>query len=152
LNKPTDKGFYDLDLLKLGYEGERGITQELFVKYGINCAPKSIIIQEGEVGSEVYMIISGKVVVCEKLQKGSYKVVAALGPGEIFGEMAVLEGKTRSATLIAKSPVKLLKLSKEDFNFIMKTHPRWAFKLLGALAKRITNTFFQISEHYKGVR
>ena len=149
MSNPQDD-YYDVDLLKLGYEGERAITAELYQKYGKAYPAKSIIIREGEQGNEVYLIITGRVVVCEKLKTGTYKVLASLGPGEIFGEMAALEDdQTRSATIISGGEVKLLKLVHDDFNFIMKTHPRWAFKLLSSIAGRILNTFEQISEHYR---
>lgn len=145
-----NQGYFDLDLLKLGTEGEKAITKELYSKYGRSFEGKKIIIHEGEQGSDVYLIISGRVVVCEKLRKGSYKVLASLGPGEIFGEMAALEeNETRSATLIAASPVKLIQLSKDQFGVLFKTHSRWAFKLLSAMSGRILNTMRQVSNYYK---
>jgi len=58
---------HDYDLLKLGFEGEQSITNELFYKYGKTYEPKQIIIREGEFGKDVYLIISGKVIVAERL-------------------------------------------------------------------------------------
>ncbi|MCB1307665.1 MAG: cyclic nucleotide-binding domain-containing protein [Leptospiraceae bacterium] len=144
--EPIDKH----DLLKLGFEGERAITAELFLKYGKTFGARQIIIREGEFGREVYMIISGKVVVTERLQKGSYKVLNSLGPGEIFGEMALIEDAPRSATLIAATSVKLLQLTKDEFETIFKSHPRWALKILTALGKRILTGFQHVENHYGG--
>jgi CRP-like cAMP-binding protein len=77
---------HDYDLMKLGFEGEQAITNELFYKYGKTYEPKQIIIKEGEYGKDVYLIISGKVVVAEKLSTSKkYKILATLGPVEIFG-------------------------------------------------------------------
>jgi CRP-like cAMP-binding protein len=139
---------HDYDLIKLGFEGEQAITNELFFKYGQTYQPRQIIIREGEAGNEVYLIISGKVVVTEKVEKGSYRILNSLGPGEIFGEMAMLENAPRSATLIAATPTKILALTAENFQTIFKAHPRWGFKILSALGKRIQKAFSQVEEHY----
>ncbi len=141
----------DYDLIKFGFEGEQSLTNELFFKYGKTYDPKRIIIREGEYGQDVYLIISGKVVVTEKSEKTKkYKVLATLGPGEIFGEMAILDEQPRSATLIAATPCKILVLSPENFEKVFKSHPRWALKILHALSKRVLNAFEQIQSFYSG--
>lgn len=142
------KPVQNLDLMKLGFEGEQAITADLFFKYGRTYRPRQVIIKEGDFGKEVFLIIAGKVVVTERLKKGSYRVLNSLGPGEIFGEMAVLEDAPRSATLIAASEVKLLALTRENFEFIFQAHPRWAFKILTALGKRIHSAFSQVTQYY----
>ncbi|MFN3603306.1 MAG: Crp/Fnr family transcriptional regulator [Leptonema sp. (in: bacteria)] len=142
---------HNYDLMKLGFEGEQAITNELFFKYGRTYQPKQIIIKEGDFGKEVYLIISGKVVVAEKnASSNKYRVLATLGPGEIFGEMAMIDNQPRSATLLAINPCKILVLSPEDFEKVFKTHPRWSLKLLSALSKRIQNAFEQIQNYYSG--
>ncbi|GIX41815.1 MAG: hypothetical protein KatS3mg129_1548 [Leptospiraceae bacterium] len=142
---------HDYDLMKLGFEGEQSITNELFYKYGKTYEPKQVIIKEGDYGKDVYLIISGKVVVAEKLSSSKkYKILATLGPGEIFGEMAIIDDQPRSATLVALTPCKILVFSPENFEKVFKTHPRWALKILGALSKRIQNAFEQIESYYRG--
>ncbi len=141
---------HDYDLIKLGFEGEQAITQQLFFKYGKTYAPKKIILREGEYGKDVYIIISGSVLVTERQKSGQYKILNRLGPGEIFGEMAMLEDAPRSATLIAATDAKLLVLAPEHFEKIFQTHPRWAFKIIGALCRRIQSAFQQISDYYSG--
>ncbi|MEQ9365838.1 MAG: cyclic nucleotide-binding domain-containing protein [Leptospirales bacterium] len=138
----------DLDLLKLGFEGEQAITAELYQKHGRSYDAKQIVIREGDFGREVYLVISGRVVVTEKVERGSYKVLNSLGPGEIFGEMALIEGAPRSATLIAAAPTRLLALQEKDFATIFQSHPRWAFKILGALGRRIQTAFKVVERHY----
>lgn len=140
---------HDFDLMKLGFEGEQAITAELFYKYGKTFNARQIIMREGDFGKEVYLIISGKVVVTEKVEKGSYRVLNYLGPGEIFGEMAMLENAPRSATLIAATSSKLLALTQENFTKIFKSHPRWAFKILTALGNRIQTAFTQVETHFR---
>lgn len=142
----TNQSGYDDDLIKLGFEGEQAITAELFLKYGKTYEPKQLIIKEGDRGHDVFLIIAGKVVVAERIQKGSYRVLSSLGPGEIFGEMALIDGTPRSATLIAATQTKVLALNKSGFEMIFKSHPRWTFKMLTALANRISHAFKQLSE------
>ncbi|MCR9143277.1 MAG: cyclic nucleotide-binding domain-containing protein [bacterium] len=144
----TAKPEQDLDLLKLGFEGEQAITAELYRKHGRSYEAKQIVIREGDFGREVYLVISGRVVVTEKVERGSYKVLNSLGPGEIFGEMALIEGAPRSATLIAAAPTRLLALQEKDFATIFQSHPRWAFKILGALGRRIQTAFKVVEQHY----
>jgi len=143
-----DESTHDFDLMKLGFEGEQAITADLFFKYGKTYNAKQIIIREGEYGREVFLIISGKVVVTERVEKGSYRVLNYLGPGEIFGEMAMIENAPRSATLIAATPSKLLALTQENFEKIFKSHPRWAFKIMTALGKRVQKAFEQVETHF----
>ena len=148
MNPGMQSEAHDYDLMKLGFEGERAITAVLFFKYGRTYKPKEIILKEGDRGSEVYLIISGKVVVTERIVKGSYRVLNSLGPGEIFGEMAMLENAPRSATLIAAIDTKLLSLTPDQFEKIFKTHPRWAFKILVALGRRIQGAFSHVEAHF----
>jgi CRP-like cAMP-binding protein len=65
--------------------------------------------------------------------------------------MAMLENAPRSATLIAAVDTKLLCLTPENFEKIFKTHPRWAFKILVALGRRIQAAFTTVEQHF-GVR
>jgi len=71
--------------------------------------------------------------------------LARLGPGEFFGEMAILNSKPRSATVRALGDVRVLVLEKEDFTKALEASPEIALKLLSALSVRIRNTDEQIS-------
>lgn len=141
---------HDYDLMKLGFEGEQAITQQLFFKYGKTFAPKKIILREGDYGKDVYIIISGLVLVTERQTSGQYRILNRLGPGEIFGEMAMLEDAPRSATLISATDVKLLVLTPDQFEKIFQAHPRWAFKIIAALCRRIQSAFQQVANYYSG--
>ncbi|MCS7204447.1 MAG: cyclic nucleotide-binding domain-containing protein [Leptospiraceae bacterium] len=146
-----EKEKQEWDLLKLGLEGEQAITNELFFKFGRTYEPKQVILKEGDKGKDVYLILSGRVVVAEKLASSNqYKVLTTLGPGEIFGEMAMFDDQPRSATLVAIEHCKILVLSPENFERIFRTHPRWALKIVAALCKRIQNAFEQIDSYYRG--
>lgn len=72
-----------------------------------------IIIRQGEIGDKFYVIESGIVDVAGEKEGAAFSI--ALGPGEHFGEVALLTGSPRNATVIAREPVELFSLAKEHF-------------------------------------
>ena len=81
-----------------------------------------IIITEGEPGSSMYVISSGEVKVYTRGQKGSV-YLAKLGEGDFFGEVSVLTGKPRTATITASQPTELLRLDKEKLDNALGKYP-----------------------------
>jgi len=79
----------------------------------------TVIIRQGEVGDKFYIIRKGTVEI-EILRQGHTTTVAKLGPGEFFGEIALLRDEPRNATVRALEPVELLTLTKEQFIDIVK--------------------------------
>ena len=88
--------------------------------------------QEGRRGQEFFVLVEGTVTV----RRGGKKL-ADLGPGDWFGEMAILRYKPRVATVTATSPVRVLVLSDGDFRRIVETTPRIALKVLRSVAQRL---------------
>jgi len=105
-------------------------------KYGVSYQPDDVIFLEYEPGDSFYLIQSGRVKII-KVVKGAEKLLDILGPGDIFGEMAILEDAPRSASAIAAEDVKLLLFRKENFDVILQSNPAMALKLLKIFAKRI---------------
>jgi hypothetical protein len=81
------------------------------------------IFEQGAAGDSFYIIDRGQVKVLRKT-RGENKPVATLVPGDFFGEGAVLYGRKRSATIEAATEVELLRLSKEDFDSLLKRFPQ----------------------------
>jgi len=81
-----------------------------------------IIITEGETGSSMYVISTGEVKVYTRGQKGSV-YLAKLGEGDFFGEVSVLTGKPRTATITASQPTELLRLDKEKLDNALGKYP-----------------------------
>src|SRR4029453_19543573 len=81
--------------------------------------------EEGRRGREFFVLVEGAVVV----ERGGRKV-ADLGPGEWFGEIAILTFKPRTATVTATSPVRLLVISDRAFRRVVETTPRIALTVL----------------------
>jgi CRP-like cAMP-binding protein len=108
-------------------------------------APGQEIVREGDTGVGAFIIRSGR---CEVMQKrGSDQVrLGELGPGDFFGEMALLDEFPRSATVRAIEPTTCLGLTRWHFRGILESHPQIALGILPVLTKRLRNAERQASE------
>ncbi|HLF77992.1 MAG TPA: cyclic nucleotide-binding domain-containing protein [Dehalococcoidia bacterium] len=96
-----------------------------------------VIVREGELGVAFYVVSEGHVEVF-KHSGGVDQVVATLGPGSFFGEMALFDNHVRSASVRAKGPCECLVLTKWDFNAELSASGcRIATAMLAILARRI---------------
>lgn len=102
------------------------------------------IVEIGEPGRSLYLILDGDVRVLYPSSNADFEL-ARLGPGDFFGEMALLNDKPRSATVRALTDVEALVLDKEDFRRVVADTPGMALQLLAALSMRIRNADEQIS-------
>ncbi|HNR90610.1 MAG TPA: Crp/Fnr family transcriptional regulator [Spirochaetota bacterium] len=110
---------------------------QLFDKFGVEYAPNEIIFCEFEPGNEFYFIHSGRVKIV-KIINNTEKTLDILEPGDVFGEMAILEEEEpRSASAIAAEQVKLLKFHRANFDALLQGNPQLAYKLLVIFSKRI---------------
>jgi CRP-like cAMP-binding protein len=95
----------------------------------------AVAVREGGYGQEFFVLVSGT---AEVTKKG--KVVAKLGPGDWFGEIALLHNAPRNATVTATSPMSALVVSHRDFSSLLATSPQIQSKILQALAERLAPT------------
>ncbi|MFW5737962.1 MAG: Crp/Fnr family transcriptional regulator [Spirochaetota bacterium] len=109
---------------------------EAFERFAVGYRPGEIIFCEYEPGDAFYLIQEGTVQI-SKIMGDIEKTVDVLQPGEIFGEMAILEEAPRSATAIAAEQVKCLEFNRENFEILMRGNPAIALKLLKLFTKRI---------------
>jgi CRP/FNR family cyclic AMP-dependent transcriptional regulator len=91
-----------------------------------------VIVKEGQTGVRMYAVLEGHVTV----SIGGY-VVEKLGPGGVFGELALIEQAPRIATVTAESDCSLLPINRTAFVLLVKTSPDFAASLLGSLAERL---------------
>ncbi len=97
------------------------------------------IIREGAQGDEMYFLESGRVQVVRR-QGARALLLAELGAGDVVGEMALLTGKPRSATVSAVSDVDLWAMSQADFDELLAAHPNLALALSRLLSERLQAT------------
>lgn len=104
------------------------------------------IVKEGEQAVAFFMVIKGKV---EAISGGSGKksvVLNTLGPGSVFGEMALLDGMPRTATIKAVTETECLVLSRWDFVAELRTNPHIAVAMLPILSKRLRDADDRLRE------
>lgn len=93
------------------------------------------IARQGEIGSGLFIIATGSVRV---VQDGA--IVARLGPGEFFGELSVLDGAPRNASVIADEPTTCIALATWDAERVMRERPGVALAILRVVVKRLRAT------------
>jgi len=99
--------------------------------------PGDILILEGDPGTSLFVITSGVVRAFVKQADGRNKQVREMGEGSFFGEIAVLSGKPRTATVTAKTTVEALVLERKTLDNICKTHPSVRTTLQKFAAERL---------------
>lgn len=98
--------------------------------------PGQEIMREGDSGVGAFIIRSGRVEVFQK--RGNEQVrLGEMGPGDFFGEMALLDEFPRSATVRAAEPTTCFGLTRWHFRGILESHPQVALGILPVLVKRV---------------
>lgn len=95
----------------------------------------TVLTREGATGGLAYVVVDGTVVATRK-----GRAVGTLGPGSIVGELSLLDGGPRTATVTATDRVTVLELAAEDFRKVLDRSPAFAAGLLRALAGRLRET------------
>src|SRR5258705_10250173 len=94
-----------------------------------------VIFEEGSTGRELFVVLEGKV---DKINGASKTVIVTLGKGEFFGEMAVIDGSSRSATAIAAAPhTRVMRINHARFVYLVSQQPAFALMIMDALSKRL---------------
>ena len=96
------------------------------------CKAGEVIFRAFEMGSEMYVVLEGEV----ELAIGS-NVVETLRPGELFGEMALIDQEPRVATATAKTACKLAVIPERRFLFLVQTAPHFALHIMKVMADRL---------------
>lgn len=96
------------------------------------CYPGEIIFRTFDMGSEMYVVLDGEV----ELRIGD-NIVETLGPGEPFGEMALIDQSPRVATAIARTKTKLAVIPEKRFLFMVQTAPYFALQIMKVMADRL---------------
>jgi CRP/FNR family transcriptional regulator, cyclic AMP receptor protein len=98
------------------------------------------VFREGDPGMALYIIETGEVKILLGGSEGKEVVLALLGPGEFFGELALLDGEPRSADAVATAAGELLVLPREDFLRFLREVPAVAVNMLASLSRRFRRT------------
>ena len=112
-------------------------------------ADRDVIICQGESGDCMYVVQGGRVEVLQDSLKGGEQHLAFLEAGDFFGEMAVFEKETRSATVRAVGEARVLKIDKKALLTRIREDPLLAVNLLKTMSHRIRQLNEEISRHKK---
>jgi CRP-like cAMP-binding protein len=102
-----------------------------------NYLKNDVILMEDEVGTALFVIVKGKVKVARTSGDGREVILTILTESDFFGEMAILDGQTRSATVVAIEDTELFLIQRNDFINLLKEYPEVAISLLQELTKRL---------------
>jgi uncharacterized membrane protein len=104
------------------------------------CDAGATLFRAGDAGDSMYLIEDGKVQISMKSSDGEELILAMLGPGDFFGEMALIDGNPRSANASVIEPSRLAVLSRQHFLSFLDTSPNVAIEMLTALSRRLRRT------------
>src|SRR5258708_26064717 len=100
-------------------------------------AVDDVISEEGSTGRELFVVLAGEVEIAKVSSTGK-TVIVTLGKGEFFGEMAVIDGSSRSATAIAATPnTRVMRINHARFVYLVSQQPAFALMIMDALSKRL---------------
>ena len=108
--------FLPAELVQLKLGGSGGVTQEHF-------EPGQVVFSQGDLGDRVYIVLSGAAEVVRSAEGGAEVALGTLGPGDWFGEMALLNETTRGATVRCLQAMDALSLPKRDFTVLAANLP-----------------------------
>ncbi|MBN2423871.1 MAG: Crp/Fnr family transcriptional regulator [Calditrichaceae bacterium] len=104
----------------------------------------NMVLIEEEIGSTMFIILSGRVKISRISDEGREVILSILVDGDFFGEMAILDGQTRSANAFTLEDTEMMIIRRENFLQILHDHPQVAINLLKELAHRLRRSDSQI--------
>ncbi len=115
----------------------------LFQRFGKDIPAGTLLFREGEPGKEMYVIQSGRIAITKKVRDVE-KVLAVLGPGEFFGEMAIISNKPRNASASVEEEARLLVIDPRTFEAMIRGNSEIAVRMIKKLAERLSDADAQI--------
>jgi CRP/FNR family transcriptional regulator len=112
----------------------------------LDFAAEQTIFQREDPGEFLFVVHQGRVRIELDTGSGPPVILAILGPGEFFGELALCDGRPRSATAVAMEPTQALALRRDDFLEFLRVSPQAGIHILEVLADRLRQTGERLSE------
>ncbi|RKH44668.1 Crp/Fnr family transcriptional regulator [Corallococcus sicarius] len=126
-----------------------GAEETLFQRFGKEFPKGTELFREGEIGKEMFVIQSGKIAISKRVRDVE-KVLAVLGPGEFFGEMAIISNKPRNASAAVHDDAKLLVIDPKTFEAMIRGNAEIAVRMIKKLAERLSEADAQIENLLHG--
>ena len=121
-----------------------GLSEDEISRLEAVCQVQSLsadeaVFSEGDEGHQLYIIRSGRVRISKAISVSVDRTLATLGPGGVFGELAMVGEGTRSASAVAVEPTRLLVLSREGFESLVDNEPVLGLKVMGRFAAMLAD-------------
>lgn len=100
-------------------------------------AARDVVLRKGDAALQLFVICSGRLKAIGEGDDGRRAALSIMGPGEVFGEIALLDGEPRSATITALESCELLVIGRNEFLYFLERTPKAAIELLRVLARRV---------------
>lgn len=105
-----------------------------------------VIFHKGDAGLGMMAVVSGRIKISSAAGRDKEVVLNIIDPGEVFGEIALLDGKPRTADATAMEPTELLVLDRRDFLPMIERHPQVCLRIINVLCERIRHTNEQLED------
>ena len=106
----------------------------------------TVVFRKGDIGTSLYAVCAGAVRISSPSEQGKDAIFNLIVPGEIFGEIAFLDGGQRTADAVAIESGELLVIERRDFFPVLADHPDVAMKLIEILCERLRKTSEQVED------
>lgn len=108
--------------------------------------PRETIVAKGDSATEFFVLLRGRAKVSAQGAGGADTAINVMGPGEVFGEIGILDGLPRSATVTTMEQCEIAAVDKRAFHGLLATSPEVAIKLLAVLARRIRELTIRVED------
>ncbi|HET9424215.1 MAG TPA: cyclic nucleotide-binding and patatin-like phospholipase domain-containing protein [Gemmatimonadaceae bacterium] len=144
-----------LDLLRqvplFGGLDERDLREVIEATTPVAAREGEWLFRHGDPGDSLYVVESGSLEAVLDAGLASERVLTVFGPGDFFGEMALLTGEARSAAVRAMGPSRLLSLGKSAFETLVRNNPQIALRLSRVLSSRLSATNEKLSGRHRAM-
>jgi len=103
-----------------------------------------VIFMEEDTGNYMYIVLSGKLKISKTTESGKESILAIHQPGDFFGEMSLLDGKTSPATVSAMEDCRILSVGKADFHNHLMRHEKVVQQIIQVLCSRLRQVWTQV--------
>lgn len=107
---------------------------------------KHFVFKETELGDAMFVVLDGTVKIVKMVAGNKFKTLVALGVGDFFGEMALLDGQPRSASAMSHGVARVLRIGREEFSALMTENPYLGLKVVIRLARNLTDRLRKTNE------
>jgi len=111
-------------------------VNDVLDRFARDFAQGTVLFEEGQPGDYMYVVQSGEVEIRRQVGE-TERVLAVLPAGEFFGEMAILNGRPRSATAVVRTRARLIVIEGKTFEAMLRARPEIALRIIKSLANRL---------------